>query len=89
MVKESEPLKLKWREPTPDSSDDEGSSSTEYEFGVAITPRATKKRRTKAEDDPDFDPKGKTQWSSREEEDDRVLASLHASIKSTLNDLCS
>jgi hypothetical protein len=76
-------------EPTPDSSDGEGSSSTEYEFGMTITLRATKKCRTEDEDYSYFDPKGETQWSSREEEDDMVLTSLHASIKSTLNDLCS
>jgi hypothetical protein len=52
----------KWREPTPVSSDDEGSSldgSTSYE-SEELTLKPENKCRTEEEDDPDFNPMAET-----------------------------
>jgi hypothetical protein len=83
MAKELEP-QLQWREPTPNSSDEESSGSTEYESGEPLTPRAPNKRRTEKEYDLDFDPKGQTQRSSRVEDAPKVLASVHVLINTIL-----
>ena len=59
MANELEALR-KWREATPDVSDDEGSSSDgskSYE-SEELTPRLVKRPHGEEEDDPDFDPKG-------------------------------
>jgi len=46
-----------WREPTPNESDDNGSSSdtSSYE-SEQLTPRPQKRPRGEDDDDPDFDP---------------------------------